>query len=139
VGAVGFGAAADLELTRRHDGSKEINHVVTLVQGLRAELGKYPNIIINSPTVDAISTLLHLSILGHSTEDILMLLDRKGISASGGAACASGAVEPSHVVKACGWSAERQAGALRLSFGLGTTLDEIDYVATAVGLIASSG
>ncbi|MFM2221827.1 MAG: hypothetical protein RLZZ78_84 [Armatimonadota bacterium] len=139
VGAVGFGAAADLEVTRRHAGSREINRVVSLVQQLRCELGKYPNIIINSPSIDAISTMLHLSIVGQSTEDILMLLDRKGISASGGAACASGAVEPSHVVKACGWSAERQAGALRLSFGLGTTHDEIDYVATVVGLIANSG
>ena len=68
-----------------------------------------------------------------------MLLDRKGISASGGAACASGAVEPSHVVKACGWSAMRQAGALRLSFGLGTTAHDIGYVADAVGLIATRG
>jgi cysteine desulfurase len=139
VGAVGFGAAADLEITRQRAGSNELKCVANLVQGLRAKLGDYPTITINSPTVDAISTLLHVSIVGQSTEDILMLLDRKGISASGGAACASGAVEPSHVVKACGWTSDRQAGALRLSFGLGTTLEEVDYVAKAVGLIASNG
>ena len=68
-----------------------------------------------------------------------MLLDRKGISASGGSACASGAVEPSHVVRACGWSTERQTGALRLSFGIGTTADDLNYVADVIGFIASKG
>jgi cysteine desulfurase len=139
VGAVGFGAAAELESARQQSGSGEIKAVAALVHHLRTLLDMHPNVIVNTPSIRAIPTLLHLSIPGCSTEDILMLLDRRGISASGGAACASGAVEPSHVMKACGWSPMQQEGALRLSFGLGTTIDDIDYVATAVGLIASRG
>jgi cysteine desulfurase len=100
---------------------------------------EFQGVTINTPLEDAISTTMHISIAGCSTEDILMLLDRKGISASGGSACASGAVEPSHVIKACGWSNERQNGALRLSFGIGTTADDIRYVADVVGLIADKG
>jgi cysteine desulfurase len=139
LGAVGFGVAAELQTTRTQSGCNAIRTVAALVAYLRTQLETHPNITINTPMKEAIPTMLHLSISGSSTEDTLMLLDRKGISASGGAACASGAVEPSHVVRACGWSAERQAGALRLSFGLGTTADDLAYVAEAVGLIAMRG
>jgi cysteine desulfurase len=139
LGSVGFGVAAAMQLERQVSGCKEIHTVATLVEALRLRLEAYGNITINTPRENAISTMLHLSINGCSTEDILMLLDRKGISASGGAACASGAVEPSHVVKACGWSSMRQAGALRLSFGLGTTADDVAYVADEVGLVAAKG
>ncbi len=139
LGAVGFGVAAELQTTRTQSGCNAIRAVAALVERLRTQLETHPNITINTPLKEAIPTMLHLSINGCSTEDSLMLLDRKGISASGGAACASGAVEPSHVVKACGWSAMRQAGALRLSFGLGTTAHDIGYVADAVGLIATRG
>ena len=139
LGSVGFGVAAALQTMRLQSGCDAIQMVTALVANLRAQLETLPNITINTPREDAISTMLHLSIKGSSTEDTLMLLDRKGISASGGAACASGAVEPSHVVKACGWSAERQAGALRLSFGIGTTADDIAYVADTVGAIAAKG
>ena len=133
------GVAAALQTMRLQSGCDAIQTVTALVAKLRAQLETLPNITINTPREDAIPTMLHLSINGCSTEDSLMLLDRKGISASGGAACASGAVEPSHVVKACGWSAERQAGALRLSFGIGTTADDIAYVADTVGAIAAKG
>ena len=139
LGSVGFGAAAALQTIRLQSGCDAIQTVAALVAKLRVQLETHPNITINTPRESAISTMLHLSINGSSTKDTLMLLDRKGISASGGAACASGAVEPSHVVRACGWSAERQAGALRLSFGLGTTADDLAYVAEAVGLIAMRG
>jgi len=139
VGAVGFGIAAELQTMRTQSGCNAIRTVAALVQHLRTQLETHPNITINTPLKASIPTMLHLSIGGCSTEDSLMLLDRKGISASGGAACASGAVEASHVVKACGWSAMRQGGALRLSFGLGTTAEDVAYVAEAVGLIATRG
>lgn len=138
-GIVGFGAAADLEMRRRATGRMETQAVAAHVEELRRQLAQNPRITVNTPQSDVIPTILHVSILGRATEDLLLLLDRKGISASGGAACASGAVEPSHVVQACGWTAERQKGALRLSFGIGTTHDDFDYVAETFGLLASSG
>jgi len=139
LGIVGFGVAAGLEVNRRQAGRTEIEAVSRSVRNLRHELVKYPAVTINTPPEDAISTMLHISVEGMTTEDLLLLLDRKGISASGGAACASGAVEPSHVVKACGWSTDRQNGALRLSFGIGTTDDDVRYVAETIGLLASRG
>lgn len=139
LGSVGFGAAADLEIQRRKSGRVEIQAVEQMVGAFRKRLLTIPGVEMNTPIISAISTTIHISLTGWTTEDLLVMLDRKGISASGGAACASGAVEPSHVLKACGWTQERQYGAIRLSFGLGTTLEELDYVAETLGLIASSG
>ena len=60
-------------------------------------------------------------------EALVIALDLKGLSVSSGAACSSGAVEPSHVLLAMGLSPERARGSLRLSLGKQTTKGEIDF------------
>ena len=57
-----------------------------------------------------------------------MLLDDEGVCASAGAACASGAIEPSHVLLAMGLSPTQAKSAVRFSLGYTTTDDEIDHV-----------
>ena len=61
-------------------------------------------------------------------ESILLSLDVKGIFASSGSACTSGALEPSHVITALGYSPEMARGSLRLSLGRENTAAEIDRV-----------
>ena len=63
-----------------------------------------------------------------------MALDLRGIAASGGSACQSGSVEPSHVLTAMGVPADEARGALRLSLGRTTTDADID---AAVGLVGT--
>jgi cysteine desulfurase len=62
-------------------------------------------------------------------ESVLLLLDQRGIAASSGSACTSGAVEPSHVLTAMGVPRELALGAIRFSLGRGTTEAELDRVA----------
>jgi cysteine desulfurase len=66
------------------------------------------------------------------SEALLVLLDDAGVCASAGSACASGAMEPSHVLLAMGLPAADALGSLRLSLGATTTDDEIDLALAAV-------
>lgn len=82
---------------------------------------------------DTFSTLgghCHLRIPGIQAETMLILLDRMGVSASSGAACSSGSIEPSHVLLACGYSQEEAKEGLRFTFGRATTTSEALWAAT---------
>jgi cysteine desulfurase len=65
-------------------------------------------------------------------EPLLHNLDMRGIAASSGSACASGSVEPSHVLLAMGFSVEEAHGALRLTLGKANTDADVDAVLTAL-------
>ena len=69
---------------------------------------------------------------GLRSEDLLFLLDEAGVAASFGAACASGAFEPSHVLLAMGFSKTAALSSLRFSYGYGNTVSEIDSAAEAL-------
>ncbi|HET8667259.1 MAG TPA: cysteine desulfurase family protein [Terriglobales bacterium] len=60
-------------------------------------------------------------------EALVIALDLKGIAVSTGAACSSGATEPSHVLTAMGLSHDRARGSMRFSLGKQTTTEEVDY------------
>jgi cysteine desulfurase len=74
----------------------------------------------------------HLSFAGVESEELLVLLDAAGVYASAGSACASGAVDPSHVLAAMGLPRERALGSLRLSLGPRTTDADVDLALAAI-------
>ena len=74
----------------------------------------------------------HLVIDGVESEALLVVLDEMGVAASAGSACASGAMEPSHVLVAMGYSPTEALGALRLTLGYSTTEAEVDLALRAV-------
>ena len=74
----------------------------------------------------------HLRFDGIESESLLVLLDQADVCASAGSACASGALEPSHVLVAMGVDRTSAAGSLRLSLGPTTTPDDVDLAVKAI-------
>ena len=75
---------------------------------------------------------VHICIEGIEAESLLLLLDQKGICASAGSACASGSVEPSHVLLALGKSHVEAYSGLRLSFEEDLKEEELECTVKAI-------
>ena len=74
----------------------------------------------------------HLCFAGVDREELVVLLDEAGICVSGGAACASGALEPSHVLAAMGVPAPIARGSIRFSLGHTTTAEDVERALAVV-------
>ena len=74
----------------------------------------------------------HVLVEGVESESLLFLLDQAGVCASAASACASGAMEHSHVLAAMGVDQALTAGALRLTLGHTTTEDDVELAAEAL-------
>lgn len=88
-----------------------------------------PDVIETVPGEHKVAGSAHLCIADIENEALLYLLDEAGICASAASACASGAMEPSHVLAAMGVERRWALGALRLTLGRTTTEKEIDEAA----------
>ena len=95
-----------------------------LLQGLF----QIPHSILNGPRDNRLPGNVNFCFEGVSGESLLLLLDSKGICASSGSACASGALDPSHVLLALGLAPEIALGSLRISLDISNTEEEIDYM-----------
>ena len=81
---------------------------------------------------------LHLCLPGVEREELLVALGREGICVSGGSSCASGALEPSHVLAAMGIATALAVGAVRFSLGYDTTADDVDRALAVVPRLAAT-
>jgi cysteine desulfurase len=135
IGILGFGTAAALAKERVADYGREIGALRDrLREGLWARI---PNIKINGHPTAVIPNTLNVSFPGAEGEAILLSMDLQGIEASTGSACASGSLDPSHVLMAIGVGPELAHGSIRFSLGWGITQADIDYViATLPPIIA---
>ncbi len=87
---------------------------------------------IGGPDVARSPGIVHLLIPDVEREALLFLLDEAGVAASAGSSCASGALERSHVLAACGVDDHAARGALRLSLGWSSTDADVDLALAAV-------
>jgi cysteine desulfurase len=123
-GIVGFGKAAELaKLDCEADAASIENLRDRLEETLISVL---PAVRVNGKGSPRVVNTTNLAFAGAGGEALVIALDLQGISCSTGAACSSGAVEPSHVLLAIGLSADEARSSLRFSLGRGTTCDEID-------------
>jgi len=126
MGIIGFGKAAEIA-------AGEVEKYGTEIAALRNRLrdgltAAIPNITINGHPVDVLPNTLSVSFPGAEGESILLSMDLMGIEASTGSACASGSLEPSHVLMATGVRPELAHGSIRFSLGWGISVDDVDYI-----------
>jgi cysteine desulfurase len=126
IGILGFGKAAELAAAGVAEYGESISALRDKLR--RGLLEKVPNIKINGHPLDVLPNTLNVSFPGAEGEAILLSMDMKGIEASTGSACASGSLEPSHVLMATGLGPELAHGSIRFSLGWGITEDDIDYI-----------
>jgi cysteine desulfurase len=129
AGAVAMGRAA--LLARR-----ELDEHVARIGALRDDLATrlvhaVPDLIVQVHDAPRAPHILSVSVPGAESEALLMHLDLAGIACSGGSACSTGAIEPSHVLVAMGVEHSLSLGTLRFSLGHETTADDVARVAAA--------
>ncbi len=117
-------AAANMEQNNAHlTGIRDY-----LIKGLSA----IPHSALNGDAKLRLPGNINFSFEGIEGEGILLLLDQKGISASSGSACTSGALDPSHVLLSIGRIHDVAHGSLRLSIGEDITKEQADYIIESV-------
>jgi cysteine desulfurase len=125
AGIVALGKAAELAQASLASDAK---HVSTLRDKLeRGLLDRIPQIRVNGARAPRTPNTTNIMFAGIEGEALVIALDLKGLACSVGAACSSGAVEPSHVLTAIGLSQEEAKSSLRFSLGRHTTESEIDF------------
>ncbi len=128
AGIVGMAAAAEATVEQRSDIVKRVGELRDrLADGLVA-LGA----VETGVREGRVAGSCHVCFEGLQGEEVLVALDQRGVMASAGSACASGAMHPSHVLRAMGMSDERARSAVRFSLGRTTTDDDVDLALRAV-------
>jgi len=126
-------AAVALDLTDR-DRVEENTRLAILRDGLVAGLQeRLDGVVETVPPEHKVAGSAHVCIAGIESEALLFLLDEAGVCASAASACASGAMEPSHVLAAMGVDRSVALGALRLTLGHTTTAADVDRAIDVVG------
>jgi cysteine desulfurase len=135
-GIVGLGKAAEIALRGFADGS--VAQLAALRDRLEnAVLENIEQVAVNGGGAPRTPNTANISFDCIEGEAMVIALDLKGLSVSTGAACSSGAVEPSHVLTAMGLSADRARGSIRFSLGKQTTAEDIDFALELVPEVVS--
>ena len=111
---------------------KTAPHQLAMRDRLIAGLREIPHCALNGDASQRLPGNVNFCFEGIEGESLLILLDDRGISASSGSACTSGALEPSHVLLAIGRKHDVAHGSLRLTIAPDITPEEVDYLIQSV-------
>lgn len=126
LGIIGLAKALEM---RAQEMDEEVKRLTGMKDVLKNGIEKsIDDVIFNGHPTLSIPNTVNVSFPGAEGEAILLYLDLQGIAVSTGSACASGSLDPSHVLLATGSSPERAHGSIRISMGRETTMDEIEYM-----------
>lgn len=135
AGIAGFAQAVQLAVGRLDE--RRAHYIMlreAFLQNLINEIGQEAFVVNGHPEY-FMPHIINISFPGVSTETMLMNLDMEGIAAASGSACTSGSLEISHVLQAMRLSEKLLRSAIRFSFGLGNTSQEMEYTARKIGTI----
>lgn len=123
AGIAGLATALELALGERTEAAARVG---TLRDRFESEiLRRIPESRVNGGGAVRAPHISNISFLGVESEQLLIRLDVDGLAVSAGSACASGAIEPSHVIAALGLPEPWMRGVIRFSLGRSTTENEI--------------
>jgi cysteine desulfurase len=126
LGILGLGKAVEMRQLEMESEEKRLAAMkAVLKKGIEERID---DIYFNGHPTDSLSGTLNVSFPGAEGEAILLYLDLEGIAVSTGSACASGSLDPSHVLLATGVDAERAHGSIRISLGRESTMQEVEYM-----------
>jgi cysteine desulfurase len=124
--AVGLARAAELTIA---ESEAHCARLRKLRERLEAGiLARVPDIVLHGKSAERAPHIMNVSVPGTDSESLLMALDLRGIAVSGGSACQSGSVGPSHVLTAIGVRPDLASAAVRMSLGVLTTDQAVDRV-----------
>jgi cysteine desulfurase len=126
-GIVGMGKAITVAAKEREENQQRIRELRD--QMIRIVLERIPGSQLNGHPEKRLANNCHFSFAGIESEALLLRLDLAGISVSGGSACTSGSMEPSHVLQAIGLKNEMLKSGIRMTMGRETTREEIEKTA----------
>ena len=125
-GIVGLGKAAEMARLGFSDG--RVSRIAILRDRLEtAILGSLDQVLLNGDGAPRVPNTTNIVFECLEGEAMVIALDLKGLSVSTGAACSSGAIEPSHVLTAMGLSPDRARASIRFSLGKQNTAEDIDF------------
>ena len=138
AGIVGFAAAVRAACAMQED---EAARLRALRDKLYAQLGAFDaveaTVDVEPGSRDFLPNIVHVLVDGLESETLILRFDMQGFGVSGGSACSSHSLEPSHVLRALGIDADRAHGALRISLGRYTTEADVDaFVAATAKTLA---
>ena len=129
-GAAAFGRAAEVAEARLETEAQRVGQLRDRLEA--AILERIPHTGVNGNRAARTPNTANIYFDGLEGEALVIGLDLRGFAVSSGAACSSGAVEPSHVLTAIGLKAERARASIRFSLGRANTADQVDALVEAV-------
>ncbi|TCI45864.1 MULTISPECIES: cysteine desulfurase family protein [unclassified Exiguobacterium] len=133
-GAVGFSRAAELVIAERNERVTAYREMADTLLHTLDELGvEYE---VNG--ANRLPHIVNLYLPGIELEPFLIMMDMRGYAISSGSACTAGTIEPSHVLTAMYGQSDRTKQSVRISFGLGNTVDDVTRLAERLHEVVST-
>lgn len=135
-GAVGLGVAAELAAREQPETHPRLRAIRDAVQAALKE--RVSDLVVHAGDApERAPNILNVSAPDTDSEAMLMHLDLAGLACASGSACSTGAVEPSHVLTAMGVPREIAIGAVRMSFGALSSMDQVPRIADTFGQVVA--